>query len=551
MRATGKDKLISRAKGVLQGRLEGMRTMPFRVAPSAGDHIDLLDTYYRNRVAPTTTPACGTATAPTQPTAGWTGYVSATSAARCSYEPTGAFYRLVVPPGSADVPANFAVVVDTSFLSAGTSPTVLDVANPYDTQTVGRDRPPSSQVGVTATVLYLDHRRWVTVTTYTQISARTPADTRISLRARASTVELGAGLNDGTSVSLTAGQLDLSGSLANTSQATAGLGAVGAASSALGRRDGAALAVNAPYTNAIQLNVPADGLLSNCSGSCWGATAIPPFVLAADHGLPRAGVTGLGTLLGPVQTTMPDNVTRDGFQFRAETPSLPGLQQPLVSLDATPAPGELLTNLANGLYGCAFGLLNPVSHLSGAGYLNSTDELSPVTPDSVEACGGARSDVIRVLPTTEAPDGLVRITARSYARCTVTGIAHVPTTAFDYSAQVEYWRWTPALVLAGITLLPGHGQYVSAGTITPTTTTDPLASVSMLTPVSDTRTLGDYIDSWGALPANQVGQSAANHVAQVTIPALVNVISRPVSTDPGTAVSLAVGAASCRAEDNR
>jgi prepilin-type N-terminal cleavage/methylation domain-containing protein len=162
IRSTSKAKQVSRAKGVLQGQLDQMRTMPFRVAPSAGDHRDLLDTYYRNRSAPSVSPACGTATAAVQPLASWTGYVAPASTARCPYEPaSGAFYRKVLPPGSGELPAGFAVVVDTAFVSATASatPTVLTPATTYDSQVAGSDRPPSTQVGVTATVLYDDHGR--------------------------------------------------------------------------------------------------------------------------------------------------------------------------------------------------------------------------------------------------------------------------------------------------------------------------------------------------------------------------------------------------------
>ena len=553
--ATGKAKLVSRAKGVLQGQLDSMRTIPFRVAPSAGDHRDLLDTYYRNVTAPSA-PSCGTAAAPAKPLTAWTGYVSAASSARCSYEPpTGAYYRKVLAPGTGDLPANFAVVVDTQFLSASTPPTVVAPLSTFDSQVTGRDRPPSSQVGVTATVLYSTFGKWTPVTVYTQIASRTPTDIRIRLEARATAMEVGAVLDSGDTISLTGGQLDLTGSLANTSQAKASLSAISGASSVDGRKNGAALAVDAPYTNLLNLSVSSDGLGSGCSETCWGATLLPPFVAAADNGLPRIGVSGLPGLLNPVQTTLPDNVTRDGFQFRGSTPQLPGLQTTLVSLDSTPPVGELLTGLASGLFHCAFSLVGATSHVTSSGYINSTDELSPTNPLSVEACGGARTNVIRLLPTTTAPDGLVRVTLKSSAKCTVTGAGHAPTTSFDYRADVEYWTWTPGLVVLGVTLVPGHGEYVSAGTITPATTTDPLASVALTTAVSDTETLGTYIESWGGLTRGQVTatttSTATSGVAEVAIPALFTLQTKALANDDDTALSFAAGATSCRAEDKR
>lgn len=555
VRASGTAKLVSQAKGVLQGQLDAMRTLPYRVAPSAGDHRDLLDTYYRNLTAPSAAPACGTASAAAVPLASWSGYVPAGSAARCPYEPAGvAMYRKVIVPGTGEVPAGFAVVLDTSFIAPTTTPTVLAPVAGYDSQVAGKDRPPSSQVGVTATLLRSDHGTWKPVTVYTQISSRTPSETRIKLDARATGVEIGSARSSGETITMTGGQLELNGSLSTTSQARASLSSIASASSLTGRKEGAALSVAAPYTNLASLSVAAGELETGCSGPCWGLSLLPPFVLAADNGLPRAGVNGLPSVLNPVQTQLPDNITRDGFQFKAANPTLPGLSSALVSMDATPPVGSVLTNVVNGLYNCAFSVTGALSHLTGSGYINSTDELAPSNPLSVEACGGAHTDVIRVLPTTTAPDGLIRITARSAARCRVSGIAHTPTTEVSYRAEVEYWKWTPALLnIFGIVILPGHGEYVSAGVITTSTTTDPLSAIPMTTPVSDTNTLGDYLESMTGLTSDRVTAVAAGHVAEVTVPALVTVQTQPVAgaADPETAVSIAVGAASCRAEDNR
>lgn len=552
IRASSKAKMVSRAKGVLQGQLEAMRTIPFRVAPSAGDHRDLLDTYYRNRV-PGATPSCGTAEKPNVPLVSWTGYVAPGSTARCSYEaPTGAMYRKVLVGGTGDIPSGYALVVNTQFISSGTTPAVLDVAGTYDTQTAGRDRAPAWQVGVTATVLHNAYGRWTPTTVYTQISSRSANDVRMRLQARGTAVEMGA-TGGGVPISLTGGQIDLSGSLANTSQAKANLTAMTAASATAGRRDGAALSVEASYTNLLTVDVAAGDLGSGCSDTCWGATALPPFSVAADRGLPRAGVGAITSLLGPVQTSLPDNVTRDGFRFDVTEVHLPGgLAEELVSMDATPPVDSTVGNLADGLFHCAFSLVGPASHLSGAGYLNSTDEMSAVNPLSAEACGGARSNVIRLLPTSKAPDGLIRISVKSSARCTVAGAAHVPGTSADWRAEIEYFKWTPAVLdLLGVVLIPGYGEYVPVEAITPSTTGDPLASVSLSTLVSDTETLGTYVDSWSALTADRVMKTEADHVAEIQIPALFTLQTKPIATDPDTALSFAAGAASCRAEDIR
>jgi type II secretory pathway pseudopilin PulG len=554
MRADNHAKLDARAKGVLQGQLDTMRNLPFHVDPSAGDHLDLLDSYYRDLTGPTTAPSCGTSARPTKPVAAWSGYVPAGSAARCWYEPAGAMYRVVLPGGTDAVPNGFALVLDTQFVSAaGPSSVVTPVSN-FNTQVSGRDRAPAPQVQVTGTVLYSDHGRWRPVTVATQIAQRVPVDPQIKLQADATVLNAATTKLLGTqAVSLTAGQLHLAGSLYNASQTDASMSAVTAANSVTGRQSGAAIAASAPYSNLVALNTGVGGLGSGCSDSCWGVTAIPPFVLGNDNGLPRAGVQGIGSLLGPVQTMLPDNLTRDGFQFRTDSTSLPGLGTVLASMDATSLVGDLLNALGSVVNGCAFNVAGVGSHLGAGGYLNSTDDTNLTNPDRVDACAGGRTDVIRILPTTTAPGGLIRITARSVAQCTVTGVGHTPSTSVDYRAEVEYWKWTPGLTVLGITL-PGHGQYVSAGVIDPTKAEDPLASIDLASiPVSDTATLADYIDSWSAVKASDVTQSATGHIAQASIPALVSIQTQPVrgAGDPSSAMTLAVGTASCYAEDNR
>src|SRR5690606_7884527 len=150
-------------------------------------------------------------------------------------------------------------------------------------------------------------------------------------------------------------------------------------------------------------------------------------------------------------------------------------------------------DLTGSLFNCAFSATAPLSRVTGSGYIDSTDEQATSNPLSVEACGGAHASVVRVMPTTQAPDGLIRITARSAARCRVTGVAPTPSTGVSYRADVEYWRWTRALDLFGVPVL-GYGTYVHAGTITPDTTEDPLAAIDLSTPVSDDHELGDYIE---------------------------------------------------------
>ena len=75
IQATGTARIVTQAKGISQGQLERMRHLPFHIAPAAGDFVDVLDYYYPDVHAPTTTPTCKAGDDYELPTVGWSGYV--------------------------------------------------------------------------------------------------------------------------------------------------------------------------------------------------------------------------------------------------------------------------------------------------------------------------------------------------------------------------------------------------------------------------------------------------------------------------------------------
>ena len=170
IRSTATAQTITQAKGVAQGQLERMRSMPYHVGRAAGPYLDVLDRYFTN-LAPAPAIICESGGKYLAPSTSWSGYVA--DASRCDYEPrSGPFYRYVVPhPATGPDPfAGFEVVVATQFLDGDTPPGVVTPVAPYDTQTAGRDRPASSQIGVTVTVLQPRGGTVRPVTTYTQIA---------------------------------------------------------------------------------------------------------------------------------------------------------------------------------------------------------------------------------------------------------------------------------------------------------------------------------------------------------------------------------------------
>lgn len=538
IKSTGTARFVSQAKGVAQGELERMRNLPFRIAPAAGDFIDVLDHYYRDTTSATTTPTCTTADGYVAPTTGWAGYVPAESSARCDYEPaSGAFYRsvrVVAPSGGS---GGFTVVTNTQFISGATPPQPVSPRNNYDTQVVGADNPPSAQVGVTVTVFYADRGTLRPVTTYTQISERLPATMRVHAESNVTAVEVGSVTTDKVPLSLSGGLLNLAGSLSHASTAHANLAAASAGLATGAQQSGASVTAAAPpLVSSPATLAPAGGLVSgSCDLACWGASRLGPVSVTAENALP-----GAGSPSAPLQAMITDSATNGGISFGNSAPDeyRPGLdlQAPLVRMDATAAP------VPSGLSGCAPGGSGPSSYVTASGYLHTTavDDTA-----SVEACAVTRTTPISLLPTQFAPDGVVQIELRrASARCVVAGAGHAPTATHDYEAVVKYWN---------------DGAYVVAATIVPGQTVDALASVPMDTPVSAGRVLGDYIASWSALTADKITQTQAVGAAEVTLPGVVNIATQPVRRDPAaadgldaaSAVSLTVGALGCSAKDAR
>lgn len=536
IQASGTAREVSQAKGVAQGQLERMRNLPFHIAPAAGNYVDVLDYYYRDRIAPGTAPVCMTGSTYRVLTPGSTGYVD--GGARCDYEPaTGAFYRTVSTVGDSSGMSGYTLVVDTQFLSGATPPLPVSPLTGYDTQMTGKDSPASSQIGTTVTVLQNRRGTIRPVTSYTQIAQRLSSTNRVRSEADVRVVDIGSITEDRVPLSLSAGLVNLTGAVSFASTAGANLAATSANLATGEQGSGASSTLSAP-PNVITANNPAvPGSLSTggCSYACWGQSSVPGLSLSADNARPTVGST-----VSPAQVLLSD-ATNSGISFgnslgagyRLEL----ALAPPLVRLDSTVAMG------ASGLSGCAVSTTGSLSHLSASGYLRTTDQ---DTTSEVESCAVARATPLELLPTTFAPHGVVRVElVKASASCLVQTSAHAATASYDYGAVVEYWNGT---------------GYTTAATVVPGQTSDPLAAIPLTTSVGNGLTLGDYISSWSTLTLNQVVKTQTAGVAQVKLPGIVRIVSQPVRPDPDptvlpgdptSAVSLTVGALGCKTEDAR
>ncbi|PVG81540.1 hypothetical protein DDE18_16135 [Nocardioides gansuensis] len=528
IRSTGTANAVTLSKGVAQAELELMRNLPFHVAPSAGAHVDVLDRYYPDLAPPTSAPAC--AAPASASAASWTGYVAAGSSARCSFEPaSGAFYRTVRSVDSER--GSLVVVIATQFLSAAVPPAAVTPRAGYDTGTDGRHLPASSQIGVTATVVHRDQGKVRPVTTYTQIADQPRAPRRILAEATATALHVGSVTADGRALSLSAGLVNVAGTVSTVSTVTGNATAVTGGLGTGEQEDGASRTVQSPPTQAIApTSAPAGGLPGfGCSYACWGPSQLGAASVSAEGGLPRAGSSG-----APIQAGVTDASTNSGVQFGTATtatdyrPGL-GLTGPLVRLDeaAVPYPSQLA--------GCA---VTPTGVLTASGYLQSADD---ATARNVESCAVTRSAPIVLLPTEFAPQGVIRVRLeQASARCTASAASGTAT--HDFRAVVEVWNGSEYVVVAE----PVAGQ-----------TTDPLAAVPMTTDVGGGHTLTDYLAAWSSATSGTVRSEQAAGRAEVSVPGVVTIATQPVRSgaadglDPASAVALTIGAVSCSTEDAR
>ena len=514
IQATGTAREVSQAKGVAQGQLERMRHLPFHIARNAGDYVDVLDYYYRNRDAPASSPVCTSGGRFVVLTPSNSGYV-APLAARCAYEPaTGAFYRSVTTvPTTTGLPG-YTLVVSTQFLSGATPPAPVTPASTYDTQTTGKDTPATPQIGVTATVLQNRRGTIKPATAYTQIAERLPSVTRIRSEVDVRAVDVGSTTPDGVPLTLSAGLLNLTGAVSYASTAGANLAATSGALATGEQGGGAGATLRAPpAVNVLPTTSAAAALpVGGCSYACWGQTMASSFSMAADDGLPN-----VGSSMNPAQVLL-SNTANSGLSFGNSPtsdyrPEL-SLTSPLLRVDSTQS------GVATGLSGCGVSASGSTSRLSATGYLRSTAEDST---EEVEACAVARTTALELFPTTFAPNGVVRVELqRATARCLVQGGAHTASATVDYQAVVRYWN--------------GSG-YTTAATVAPGQAADALESVPLSTSVGGGLTVGDYVSSWSSLTTGGVVTAQANGVAQVKLPGIVKIVSQPVRPAEGASVT--------------
>ncbi|HET7734329.1 MAG TPA: type II secretion system protein [Nocardioidaceae bacterium] len=541
IRSTGLAREMTHTKGIAQGQIERMHNLPFHVAREAGQFVDVLDRYYPNASTSPSGPTCtGAGGIAVPPSTSATGFVTATGA-RCSYEPAAgsAFYRVVEQRTDAAT-GSHTIVVNTQFLSDGTPPAAVAPDASYNSQTTGKDNPPSNQIGVTVTVFSQRFPARKPVTLYTQIASQPPAFTRLRGRSGVRVLEIGSATWDGTTatpLSLSAGVVNIAGSVSTASKITVSRGAVtvtrGTGTTAYGLSwvDAAPPAATVASRTAGEGSVVTEG----CALACWGSSELGSVLVTSDDGLPT-----VGSATAPARAVL-SGATNNGLSF-GNAPNAADYEESLKFAGNPVNLVRLNTSAGRSTPGVTACITPGSTYVEGAGFVLST-------ASEVQSCATAAATVVELFPTTTAPTGLVRLElVAASASCTVTGSTHVPTTAFDYQLIVDYWD----------NLKGGAGGYQRVGPIMATTASDLLAAVNLTTPVGGGKQLGDYIASWSSVTPDRVKATASANIAEVNIPGVVTISTQPTLPDPDLTddrtppgVSLTMGALSCYAEDRR
>ncbi len=559
----------SQAKVVAQGQTEQLRNLPYYVAPAVTPmgrpYLDLLDRYYRDRVAPTAAVSCGATQAPTVPGAGWTGYVSSGA---CAWEPPAPFYRHV----DTTTYAGFVVVTDSRFLSDATPPAAVAPPADYDSQVEARSLPPAAQIGVTVGVFSRGRSIGRPVVSTTQIGRSGSSTDQSAATIDVTAVELGTIVavptaSGSANVPLRAvgGQVRLASSLTSVSAVNADLSAAQSSLGTGAQQSGATASVQGPPASAGNSATASEGQLDadGCARACWGPTTAVRTAVSVTDALPSAG--GPTT---PMQARIdggyPTSTEGEAGESGASANVALGLAQ---GAGTSYRPGlDLRTDrplaFVDNRYGVGSGTASDCT-VTGAGSTRAMGSawLLATSAPRVEACGTARSTWVGILPTSQARRGVlqVRVPASS-ALCRVEGPTHVASAGYAYYGEVRYWTG------------PGAADYSSPITITGSRTspltTDPLASLNLATIAVGPRKLGDYIASISAATASSVTASATAGKAEVTVPSVLSVLTRPVRPGPSplsspvsggltdtvdatSSVSISVGRIACTARDLR
>lgn len=490
VKAAAVSKMETQAKQIGLSRLEGMRNLPYWVAFDNGQYRDVLDIYFRDRVANGALEANDLCTA--------RGFVSAKDSYRCTINPVPDFPQ-------------FTQVVDAYFLDADRA-VVPPPAN-YNARATVVDRPPTQMLGVTITTTWEGPTGAKSSTLTSHITNTAPAEKQLQLRAEATAVAVSSYLPDEPSeFRVIGGSFTADGALST---------AASAAVSAVGAR--ASLSSGASTTGAeVSNSAPADAATRSDwnSGGSWAGLGCSVACLGPSE--VRGNTSALVSSGVPVISTASDIATArlqrgDGTQGLSFT-NADGAQrdaalqlhptQPMVGFGSGGSAGDIVASVSGRLEGTK-------------------------SPVAAAAIASASSTRLRLLPTTFAPDGVVQLELHS-AEVSCTSSAGSGSPSSSWTATVRVYS---------------NGSYISypvsstsAAQLPDPSTVDVTAFLS----------LDHWIDNWFAATSAMPVSESTDRVAKGTVSSVVSILTQPTRPgDPSSAVSVELGRLGCLIEDNR
>jgi prepilin-type N-terminal cleavage/methylation domain-containing protein len=502
-------KLGTQAKQLAVERVESMRNLPYYVAYDNGQYRDVLDIYFRDLQAAGGLEVNDPCTA--------RAYLAASSTYRCTISPVPGFPK-------------FRQQIDVQFLTADR--VVVVPRATYNARVTNQDVPQSSLLGVTVTTGWDAPGVAKSSVIRTEIANIAPADRQIVSAAGVTALKVASTLSSGQVAQLQAGMFNATGALSTA--ASAAHSTVGAQASYLSGTtvQGAAASASAPADETPALSTTGikrlDGV--SCYPVCFGSTEVKGDVAAKVS----AGV--------PVVSSNAVNQAAAGVLKRTDLPGfdIGGISYTNVTTGDVVDPALDLDTSKPMLFFRDTDASSDVV-VSGSGYLLATRNPNPNT---VRAQASAFTKRLRILPTSFANDGLVRITLTSASiDCNNTG-AGASTVSADWSANVSWW--TPS----------GYASHVlnkTSAALPDPATIEVVADNPFTIGVNERRVLSDWIDGWSGLSAVSPVVESTGRLARGSMPAVVSITTKPTrgAANPASALGIEIGSLTCTAEDLR
>lgn len=520
LRDTGRARLETVGRNLVQAQLEQLRALPFQ-APTGST---LLSDFYPN----------GSGTGVPLDT---TGFVPAGAPrdAAAGDPPAGAFYRTVLPivPGQ----TAFSLATRVQLLDATGAPTAPPAAYNPRTSTTTR----MAALFVTARWSAMGAPRNYSVRT--ELTGSRATDQRVLLRGRMVAARVTGGLDASRKVTLEAGGVTVDGSLVQDAAAAAsGSGAFAGVSDGQ-RVDGATGTVAAPPDSTMpDVSGAATALTySGTDVATFGASTVKGMTAAGAYQKPRAGSS-----TAPVSSSL----------------AAPAAGSTGLSLDnrlAGDAPVARLQLAAGPAVDAVGPTCSPGCPLAaGTGWAAGSDNAVTHAAESVVT---ATAGGIRMLRTSFAPEGLVQVALDSATlSCKVSatyGGAPSAQAGATYAGTVRYWRYDPATAT---------GSYVSVP-LSSTQSATPLTAAVLDTQVgvyTDPVTglgqplyLRDYVASWGSATSGTLAAAvqvrADTKSVSLTVEGLVyvNTVGLRQVAPEASSVGVQLGSGACLAQDIR